>query len=102
MVNVNTLDHLLQIEAEAAALINDAQTEADRRVHENEEKNHLAYEERFKAEIQKQENFLISETEKIKKRYQETLSQYRQEISNIDVNKKQFCSLFNEYVENGL
>jgi vacuolar-type H+-ATPase subunit H len=98
MDNDNTLEHLLKIEAEAAALVNDAQAEADRRIHENEEKNRKIYEERFKTEAQTRESALVKEKEKLKEQYQRTLEEYRNGISNAKTDMEKFSELFNRYV----
>jgi len=94
----SVLDHLLKVEAEAAALIRDAQDEADRRVHENEEKNRAAYEERLKAQIQIQELSLKEEKEKIDSRYKEALDEFREKIKNISADDNNFRALLNEYL----
>jgi vacuolar-type H+-ATPase subunit H len=99
MENVNTLDHLLQIEAKAAALVNDAQAEADRRIHENEEKNRAAFEERFRAKAQILESDLNKEKEKIKARYDNAIEEYRKEISGINANAGKFSALLNDYLK---
>jgi len=93
-----TLDHLLKIEAEASALVNDAQAEADRRTRENEEKNRTAYEERFKEEAQKREASLKEEKDRLKNQYQEILEKYREELSGVNADEQRFLSLFNQYV----
>ena len=93
-----TLDHLLKIEAEASALVNDAKTEADRRIRENEEKNRMAYEERFKEEAQKREASLKEEKDRLKNQYQEILEKYREELSGVNADEQRFLSLFNQYV----
>jgi vacuolar-type H+-ATPase subunit H len=98
MDNDNTLEHLLKIEAEAAALVNDAQAEADRRIHENEEKNRKTYEERYKTEAQMRESTLVKEKEKLKEQYQQMLEEYRNGISNAKTNVEKFSELFNRYV----
>jgi vacuolar-type H+-ATPase subunit H len=98
MENDNTLEHLLKVEAQAAALVNDAQTEADRRIHENEEKNRKIYEERFKVEAQKHELSLRKEKEKIREQYQQTLEEYRNGISTAKTDVEKFSALFNRYV----
>jgi len=100
MENASTLDHLLQIEAKAASLVNDAQAEADRRIHESEEKNRASYEERFRLEVQKQEASLKNEIEKTRKEYQKELYEYRLEISGINNNVENFCALLNGYLAN--
>lgn len=101
MENANTLDSLLQIEAKAAALVSDAQAEADRRINENEAKNHAAYEECYRTKVLELEASLKEEKEKIKLRYQNELDQYRKEISNIEVNTKRFCALLNGFISEG-
>jgi len=98
MENENTLDHLLKIEAEAAALVNGAQAEADRRIHENEEKMRTSYEERFRLEAQTRESALKIEKDKLKEQYQNAIDEYRKEISSINVDVERFTSLFNQYV----
>jgi len=95
MENENTLDHLLQIEAKAAGLVNDAQAEADRRIHENEAKCREVYEERYKVEAQKLDASLQIEKEKIKSEYQKALDEYRAEISGVKTNVDNFCALLN-------
>ena len=98
MENENTLGHLLKIEAEAAVLVNDAQTEADRRIHENEEKLRAVYEERFRVEAQGREASLKVEKDKLKEQYQNAIDEYRKEISGINVDVERFTSLFNKYI----
>jgi vacuolar-type H+-ATPase subunit H len=100
MENDNTLDHLLKIEAQAAALVNDAQAEADRRIHENEEKNRKTYEERYRLETQKHESAFRKEKEKLKEQYQQKLEEYRAGISAAKTDVEKFSALFNEYVAN--
>ncbi|MCL2804507.1 MAG: hypothetical protein FWD26_01025 [Treponema sp.] len=97
----NVLDHLLKIEAEASAMVFEAQAEADRRISENEEKNRLCYEERLKLEIQKQESLLETEKKRINDQYQKALDDYREEISRVNINEQRFSVLLNEYLKNG-
>jgi len=96
----NTLEHLIEIEAEAAALVNDARQEADRRVHDNEEKKRAAYNEQYKAEIQMQQTALEKEKDQVKKQYQSALDDYRREISGTNIDEKRFSELLNNYITN--
>ncbi|MDR2942497.1 MAG: hypothetical protein LBV17_07905 [Treponema sp.] len=98
MENDNTLEHLLKIEASAAALVNDAQAEADRRIHENEEKNRKTYEERFRVEVQRHESAVRKEKDKLKEQYQQMLEDYRNGISSAKTDVEKFSALFNRYV----
>jgi vacuolar-type H+-ATPase subunit H len=99
MENKNTLDHLLQIEAKAAALVNDAQAEADTRIHESEEKNRAAYEERFRAEAQSLEASLRNEKERIREQYNKAIEDYRKEVSGVSINADGFSALLNDYLK---
>ena len=101
MDNVNTIDHLLRIETNAASLVGDAQIEADRRINESETNNHAAYEEFFKAKVQELEASLKEEKEKIKNRYDNELDEYREKISVVDVNTERFSALLNDYLASG-
>jgi len=96
----NTLDHLLEVEASAAAMVNDAQEEADRRIRENEEKNRVTYEERFKAEIHQREELLKKKKEETNEKYKKALDDYLSEISNLNADEKKFSLLFNRYLDN--
>ena len=98
MENQNTLDHLLQIETRALALVNEAQAEADRRIHESEEKNQAAYEERFNMEVQVLEDSLEKEKVKIHELYKNELEEYRKEILKINADMDGFSSLLNECI----
>ena len=92
------LDHLLKIEAEAVVLVRDAQAEADRRQSGNEEEKRAAYEEMFRDQTLKYETLLKKEKEILKKQYRMELDDYCKEISSLNVNIKDFTSLFNEYI----
>ena len=98
---MNTLEHLLEIETSAAALVNDAQEEADRRIRENEEKNRITFEERLKNESKARQVMFEKDKELIKENYQKDLDEYRREISNIDVNEQEFSDLLNNYINKG-
>jgi len=95
---MNTLDHLLKIEAEAAALVKDAQEEADRRIHENEENNRVSYEDFLKKTAKNHETILNDEKEKIKDQYQRAIDEYRGEISGIETDTGKFIFAFNKFL----
>ena len=94
----STLDHLLETEAAAAAIVEDAQKEADKRIHDNEEKNRAVFDERYKAEVRRHLSLLNEEIEKIKVQYKKTLDDHRNEISGLSAEKEEFCALLNKYI----
>ncbi|MDR0486864.1 MAG: hypothetical protein LBG91_01320 [Treponema sp.] len=102
MEDDKALEHLLKIEAEAAALVNDAQVEADRRIQENEKKNRAVHEQRFRTESEGREAALKQEKDRLKKQYQVSLEEYRKEISGISVDTERFSALFDRlFAEEG-
>jgi len=82
-------------------MVESAQIEADRRIRENEEKNRMAFEERFKIEKQKCELDLEKQKALIKEQYEKALDDYRQEISGVKQNNQEFSALLNDYLYKG-
>ncbi|MDR0456684.1 MAG: hypothetical protein LBH20_08400 [Treponema sp.] len=98
MDNDEVLGHLLKIESEAAALVNDAQAEADRRVLEAEKQNHAVYEERYRAEGERLENEFQASKEKIRQQYQTELESYDKKIASLHVDVNRFSALLDRLV----
>lgn len=98
---MNTLEHLLEIETSAAALVNDAQEEADRRIRENEEKNRIEHEERIKSVLKEHQAQFEKEKEIINVDYRNALDDYKKEIALINVNEQEFSGLLNKYINEG-
>jgi vacuolar-type H+-ATPase subunit H len=92
----NALGHLLQIEAEAVALVNDAQAEADRRIAEAEKQNRVAYDERYRAEAEKLEAEYQKEKDTVKDLYNKEIEAYSEKLSAITTNVDRFSALLNE------
>jgi len=98
MQSRSVLDHLLKVEAEAAALVSDAQNEADRRIRDNEEKNRALCEERLKEQIHIHELSFKEEKENIDRRYNEALDKFREELKNVNADESCFRALLNGYL----
>jgi F0F1-type ATP synthase membrane subunit b/b' len=98
MDNDEVLGHLLKIESEAAALVNNVQAEADRRVLEAEKQNHAAYEERYRSEGARHENEYQALKEKIQRQYQTELEAYSDKISSLHVDVNRFSALLDKFV----
>ena len=99
MEKENTLDYLLQVESKAAAMVNEANEEAERRVQACEKENHNAHEERCSAQVKLLKSLLIENLERSKDDYQKALEEYSNSLSLADINVEQFSSLLNEYLE---
>jgi len=98
MDNKEVIDHLLKIESDAAALVNDAQAEADRRITEAEKENRAAFDKRFLEENQRLEKEFLQAKELARQQYQKELETYKEKISSIPVNNDRFSSLLDSLV----
>ena len=99
MDNNDVLGHLLKIESEAAALVSDAQAEADRRVAEAEKINRAAYDERYRAENDRLESEFEKSKELTQQQYREELEAYKQKISSVYVDVDRFSVLLDKFIK---
>jgi regulator of protease activity HflC (stomatin/prohibitin superfamily) len=87
------LQHLLNLEAEAAALVDDAQAEADRRVGEGEKQSRSRYDETYAAEVAALEASYTSEIAAVKDDYKKQLANDRDSLKAMPVNRSAFSAL---------
>ncbi|GHV60629.1 hypothetical protein AGMMS49587_02580 [Spirochaetia bacterium] len=95
------LGHLLKIEAEAAALVDDAQAEADRRIAEGERQNRSRYDEQYGREAAELEQGYKKEAAAAKEDYQNQIESYRKSLDAITVNRDRFSALMDDFLEKG-
>jgi vacuolar-type H+-ATPase subunit H len=98
MDNKEVIDHLLKIESEAAALVNDAQAEADNRITEAEKQNRAAFDKRFLEENQRLEKEFLQLKEQARQEYRKELETYKERISSVHVNNDRFSALLDSLV----
>jgi len=98
MDNNEVLDHLLKIESEAAALVNDAQAEADKRIMEAEKQNRAAYDKRFCEENERLEKEFLQTKELARQEYLKELETYKEKISSVPINNERFSDLLDSLV----
>ena len=91
----DVLRHLLQIEAEAASLTEDARAEVDRRVAEGEKESRARYEERYGQETAKLEAAYEEQIAAIKKDHKKQLDDYRKSLDTMIVDTQAFTELVN-------
>ena len=94
----DVLGHLLKIESEAAALVNNAQAEADKRVAEAEKKNRAEYDDRYREETGRLESAFQKSKELAQRQYREELEAYNQKISSIGADMDSFSVLLDKLV----
>jgi len=98
MDNNEVLDHLLKIESEAAALVDGAQAEADKRITEAEKQNRAAFDKRFREENERLENEFLQSKDAARQQYQKELEAYKEKISLVHINNERFSDLLDSLV----
>jgi phage host-nuclease inhibitor protein Gam len=86
------LQHLLNLEAEAAALVNDAQAEADRRVAEGERQNRVRYDDVYAREVEALETSYAGKIAELEDSYRKQLEEYRESLKAVSLDMQAFCS----------
>jgi hypothetical protein len=97
----NVLEHLLRIEAEASALVDDAQAEADKRIAEGEKRNRILYEEAFSKEASAMAAAYENEIGGIRERYEKQLAVYRESLTAITADRDRFMSMVDSFLKEG-
>jgi vacuolar-type H+-ATPase subunit H len=98
----DVLRHLLTVEAEASALVDDAQVEADRRITEGEKQNRRLYDERYGQETARLEAQYGENIEQVKKDYKKQLDFYRENLDAMPVNTEAFIRAVECFLEKDL
>jgi hypothetical protein len=99
--DLNVLGHLLKIEADAAAMVDDAQAEADRRVAESEKSNRARYDEEYGREALRLDRLFEEELRHIRGDYQAQLEAYRGSLGSIPVDQGRFFALMDDLLSGG-
>ena len=93
MEDHDVLQHLLNLDAKAAALVNDAQAEADRRIAEGEKQNRVRYDEIYTREAEALEASFTRNIAEVKEDYRKQLDLYREHLVTMPQNISAFSSL---------
>ena len=92
------LQHLINLEKKASALVNDAQAEADRRISEGEKKNRSLYEDAYAGELESLENHYAQSISAIKDDYSKQLEAYRESLKTMPLNTENFFHLAEKFM----
>jgi len=96
MTNADVLDHLLEIEAEAAALVNDANAEAEKRIAEAEKQNRTACETQYHNGAAAREEEFRQKTDALRETCSRKLAAFRGEIDSIKADTDSFSAVLDE------
>jgi regulator of protease activity HflC (stomatin/prohibitin superfamily) len=86
----NVLRHLLQVEAEASALVDDAQAEADRRIAEGEKQNRVFFEEQYGRLIRDLEQHSAEALIRLTGDSKKELDAYRESLEVLPLDRESF------------
>ena len=101
MNDTDILQHLLEIEGQAATLIDDAQAKADQRIKEAEEQNRLVFDESYQKLTAELETEYQQSVNTIKSEYNQLLDQYRSDLAGMPRQNEEFFALaFSLLMEN--
>jgi vacuolar-type H+-ATPase subunit H len=100
--NDGVLAHLLKVESEAAALVDDAQAEADKRLADGEKQNRAAYDEQYGREAAAREADYQKEIESINAQYQKQLAEYKEKLNAINADTGRFSAFVEELLAEGV
>ncbi|MDR0997700.1 MAG: hypothetical protein LBL70_01420 [Treponema sp.] len=98
LADENVLGHLLKIEAEASALVDDAQAEADRRVAEAEKRSRSRYDEEYSRRAAELEAAYSGEINQVRAEYRNRIEEYREGLEAISVDQGRFSALLDKFL----
>ena len=101
MDDQEVLKHLLSLEAEAAALADDAQAEADRRISEGEKQNRARYDEAYAKELAVLEDSYNKNLEAVNEDFRRQLEAYKESLNSISLNLDVFYSMTEKLLSPG-
>ena len=93
MNDTDILQHLLEIEGQAATLVDDALAEGDRRIKEAEEKNRLFFEESYKQITEEKEADYQKAALNVKAEYDKLLDEFRTGLDQMPRHNEAFSAL---------
>ena len=92
------LQHLLSLENDAAAMVDDAQAEADRKVAEGEKQNRARYDEAYVREVEALEASFAEKIALARDNYRKELETYRDSLKNVPLDREAFFSLAERFL----
>jgi F0F1-type ATP synthase membrane subunit b/b' len=98
LADENVLGHLLKIEAEASALVDDAQAEADRRVAEAEKRSRSCYDGEYSRRAAELEAAYSGEINQVRAEYRNRIEEYREGLEAIPVDQGRFSALLDQFL----
>ena len=95
-LEIDAINHLLEVEKNASALINDAAQEAERRLSQARAKYNSEYKTRYDEVALKLENEYQINHQKIAEKYQKEIETYKESLAAKPQNTEAFSSLLDK------
>lgn len=92
-LEIDAIKHLLEIEKEASALIDDAKIEAEKRVSKAKSQYNEEFKKEYDSLMQKLESQYNSNCEEINKKYQDEFEGYKESLKHKKLNKDDFFKM---------
>ncbi|MDR2313336.1 MAG: hypothetical protein LBE02_02255 [Spirochaetaceae bacterium] len=93
MDDSDILQHLLEIEGQASALVNDAQAEAAKRIKSTEEQNRSIHDQAYHALVQELEEDCKKELTALWTEYEQSLADYGRSLDAMPLDTAAFSAL---------
>ena len=97
-MEIDAINHLLEVEKNASALINDAAQEADRRLSDAHSKYNAQYKERYEAVASNLEAEYQQNHNLIAEKYQKEIDSYKESLAANAQNYEAFSSLLDKLI----
>jgi len=98
MNDKNVLQHLLDLEKQTSALVDEAQAEADRKLSEGEKLSRAKSDEAYAREFSALEEKYKKDLNDVKTNYRQQLDNYRESIEAQTLNRGAFSRLAQEFL----
>jgi vacuolar-type H+-ATPase subunit H len=95
---IDAINHLLEVEKSASALINDAAQEADRRLSEARSKYNSEYKSRYDEVAARLEVEYQNNHQQIAEKYQKEIESYKESLAAKSQNYEAFSSLLDRLI----
>lgn len=95
---IDAINHLLEVEKNASALINDAAQEADRRLSEARSKYNAEYKTRYEQVAVRLEAEYQNNHQQIAEKYQKEIESYKEFLAANSQNYEDFSSLLDRLI----
>lgn len=95
---LDAINHLLEVEKNASALINDAQIEADKRIQEARAKYNTEYKTKYDSIAASMESDYQKAHQEIEAKYKKEIEDYKVSLENKPQNQKAFTDLLEKII----